>query len=299
MNQTNPAGAIAMITLAALLFSLMDAGTKFLGAFLPMVLILWCRYAIQALIMAGTVLFNRGWQGFRTRHPRVQFLRGSMLIMLSVLTFYSLKYLPLAEFTAIIMLSPILVTALTSRLSQRPLGLLRWLLILAAFAGTMTVIRPGGALFNVVALLPLVATLVSAAYNLVTSRLALLDNPHTTQFYTGVTGVALLSPLIVLQAGPLLDIGMRIGSGKLLVLLAIGLLGTVAHLLLVMAFRRMHPAALMPFTYTQIAFAAMIGWIFFQHSPDFWSWLGMGIIAASSCMSAWLDMHESRRRATK
>lgn len=140
-----------MITLAALLFSLMDAGTKYLGALLPMVLILWCRYAIQTLVMAGTVLINRGLAGFRTGHLRVQFLRGTMLIMLSVLTFYSLQYLPLAEFTAIIMLSPIFVTVLTSRLSQRPLGPLRWLLILTAFAGTMTVIRPGSALFNIVA----------------------------------------------------------------------------------------------------------------------------------------------------
>lgn len=295
MKQPNPAGAIAMITLAALLFSLMDAGTKYLGALLPMVLILWCRYAIQTLVMAGTVLYSRGRTGFRTSHPRVQFLRGSMLIMLSILTFYSLKYLPLAEFTAIIMLSPILVTALTSRLSQRPLGMLRWLLILTAFAGTMTVIRPGSALFNVVALLPLLATLVSAAYNLVTSRLALLDNPHTTQFYTGLTGVALLSPLIALQAGELRALGMQMDSSSLLLLLAVGLLGTVAHLLLVMAFRRMHPAALMPFTYTQIAFAALIGWIFFRHSPDSWAWLGMAVIAASSCLSAWLDMHESRR----
>lgn len=286
-----------MITLAALLFSLMDAGTKYLGALLPMVLILWCRYAIQTMVMAGTVLYSRGWTGFRTGHPRIQFLRGSMLIMLSILSFYSLKYLPLAEFTAIIMLSPILVTALTSRLSQRPLGLLRWLLILTAFAGTMTVIRPGSALFNVVALLPLLATVVSAAYNLVTSRLALLDNPHTTQFYTGLTGVALLSPLIALQASQLQELGMHMHTSSLLLLLVVGLLGTVAHLLLVMAFRRMHPAALMPFTYTQIAFAALIGWIFFQHAPDFWAWVGMCVIAASSCLSAWLDMHESRRRA--
>lgn len=288
-----------MITLAALLFSLMDAGTKFLGALLPMVLILWSRYAIQTLVMAGTVVYNRGWKGFRTEHPRVQFLRGSMLIMLSILTFYSLKYLPLAEFTAIIMLSPILVTALTSRLSQRPLGLLRWLLILTAFAGTITVIRPGSALFDVVALLPLLATLVSAAYNLVTSRLALLDNPHTTQFYTGLTGVALLSPLIALQAGELSELGMRLEARNFLLLLAVGLLGTVAHLLLVMAFRRAHPAALMPFTYTQIAFAALIGWIFFRHSPDFWAWIGMSVIAVASCLSAWLDMHESRRRLPK
>ncbi|MEC4722290.1 DMT family transporter [Noviherbaspirillum sp. CPCC 100848] len=299
MKQTNPASAITMITLAALLFSLMDAGTKYLGALLPMVLILWCRYAIQTLVMAGTVLINRGLAGFRTGHLRVQFLRGTMLIMLSVLTFYSLQYLPLAEFTAIIMLSPIFVTVLTSRLSQRPLGPLRWLLILTAFAGTMTVIRPGSALFNIVALLPLVATVVSAAYNLVTSRLALLDNPHTTQFYTGLTGVALLSPLIALQAGQLQELGIRLETSSLLLLLAVGLLGTVAHLLLVMAFRRMHPAALMPFTYTQIAFAALIGWIFFRHSPDFWAWLGMGVIAASSCMSAWLDMHESRRLSKK
>jgi drug/metabolite transporter (DMT)-like permease len=247
--------------------------------------------------MAGTVWRNRGAPGFQTLHPRFQLLRGLMLVLLSVLTFFSLRHLPLAEFTAIIMLSPVLVTAAASRISRTPLGRLRWLLLLGGFAGTLIVIRPGGALFDAAAILPLLATCVATAYNLLSSHLAVLEDPHTTQFYTGAIGMSLLLPMIALQADTLPAVFSALDAAQLLLLLATGLLGTAGHLLLVMAFRRAHTATLMPFTYIQIVFAAVLGFALFRHVPDGWAWSGMAMIAASSCASAWLDMRPHRKAA--
>jgi drug/metabolite transporter (DMT)-like permease len=282
-----------MIVVAALLFSLMDASTKFLGGVLSVVIVLWTRYSIQTAVMATAVWRHRGSAGFRTRHPRFQLLRALALVLLSVLSFFSLRHLPLAEFTAIIMLSPVLVTAIASRMSRMPIGLLRWSLLLGGFAGTLVVIRPGGALFGPAAILPLLATGVATAYNLLSSRLAVLEDPHTTQFYTGAIGMTLMLPMVAMQAGELTAMFSTLNATVLMVLVAAGLLGTAGHLLLVMAFRRAHAAALMPFTYTQIAFAAALGWVLFRHVPDAWAWCGMALIAASSCGSAWLD---TRRR---
>lgn len=282
-------GAIPMIIVAAMLFSLMDAGTKYLGGLLSVAVVLCSRYAVQAVVMAGTVLLDRGVQGFVTLHPRLQLLRGLILVLMSVLTFFSLRHMPLAEFTAIVMLTPVLLTVVSSRISRIPLGRAHWTLLLGGFAGTLIVIRPGSALFNFAAILPLLATLAGTAYNLISSHLAVLEHPHTTQFYTGAVGLAILAPIVALQPAAFPALGVP----QLLILLAVGLLGTAGHLLLVMAFRRTHAMKLMPFTYTQIVFAAGVGFLLFGHVPDAWAWLGMALIALCSGGSAWLDM---RRR---
>lgn len=66
-----------------------------------------------------------------------------------------------------------------------------------------------------------------------------------------------------------------------------------------MAFRRAPAATLMPFTYTQIVFAAALGYALFGHVPDGWAWSGMLLIAACSCACAWLDMHARRTAVNK
>jgi drug/metabolite transporter (DMT)-like permease len=290
MSNNNPSSAIVMIVASTLLFSSMDAATKYLGGFMSVVLVVWSRYTLQAGIMAAVVLRVRGTSGFRTAHPRFQALRGVLLATISVLAFYSMRQMPLAEFTAIIMLSPVLITACSGWLTKESIGRLRWILVLAGFLGTVVVIRPGSGLFGWVVIIPLVAMVVSSAYSLITSRLAVLENPYTTQFYSGLVGSVLLLPLMLLEWSELLAFFASADLGKAGLLLLIGVLGTVGHLLLIMAFSKAGTASLMPFTYAQIGFAALMSWLFFSHTPDYWAWIGMAMIAASGGATAWLNI---------
>lgn len=292
MSNKNASSAIVMIVASTFLFSSMDAATKYLGGFLSVVLVLWSRYTLQAGIMAAVVLSVRGPGGFRTAHPRFQILRGVLLSTISVLAFYSMRQMPLAEFTAIIMLSPVLITACSGWTTKERIGRMRWLLVWGGFLGTVIVIRPGSGLFGWVVVIPLVAMVVSSGYSLITSRLAVLENPFTTQFYSGIVGSLILFPLVLLERTELLSF---IASGNLRnagLLLLIGVLGTIGHLLLIMAFSRAGTSSLMPFTYAQIGFAALMSWLFFSHSPDFWAWTGMAMIAASGGATAWLNIRK-------
>lgn len=293
MNNNNASAAVLMILASTLLFSAMDAATKYLGGFLSAVLVLWSRYTIQAGLMAVLVAKIRGGRGFWTSHPRFQLLRGILLASISVLAFVSMRHMPLAEFTAIIMLSPLLITACSGWLMHEKIGRLRWLLVWTGFLGTIIVIRPGSGLFGWIVLVPLTAMIISSGYSLITSRLAVLENPYTTQFYSGLTGSVLLFPFLICEQDALFDLLADANVGRIALLFLIGLLGTVGHLILIMAFSRAGTSSLMPFTYAQIGFAALMSWLFFNHSPDLWAWLGMALIAASGGATAWLNIRKA------
>lgn len=298
MHRTHAANAVSMVVLATLAFSMMDAATKYIGAFLSFAAVLWSRYTIQAGMMAVWIWRSQGARGFCASHPRFQVLRGILLTAVSVLAFYGLRLMPLAEFTAIIMLSPVLVTAVAGWRLGEPVGRLRWVLVCGGFIGTLIVIRPGAGLFGIAAALPLAAMCINTAYALLTSRLAMLENPFTTQFYTGITGSILLAPVLAFQADALMASAGNLTAARFGLLALIGVLGTIGHLVLVMAFSRAGAAALMPFTYCQIAFAAMLSWFVFRHAPDFWAWVGMTLIAICGGTNAWLNMGRARSRAT-
>lgn len=290
MSNNHASAAVTMIVASTLLFSSMDAATKYLGSFMSVVLVLWCRYTIQATIMAVVVGKIRGASGFRTLHPRFQLLRGVLLASISALAFFSMRKMPLAEFTAIIMLSPVLITACAGWLLNERIGTLRWVLVISGFLGTIIVIRPGSGLFGWVVAIPLVAMVISSGYSLITSKLAVLENPYTTQFYSGVTGSLLLLPFLMLERKELFDFFIRGSAAHTGILFLIGVLGTLGHLLLIMAFSRAGTSSLMPFTYAQIGFAGLMSWLFFDHAPDFWAWIGMLMIAMSGGATAWLNI---------
>jgi drug/metabolite transporter (DMT)-like permease len=284
-----------MILFAMLLFSMMDAGVKYVGAVLPLILVLWTRYAVQAVVMTVWIARTRGRSGFRADHPRFQVARGTLLLVVSALAFYSVRVMPLAEFTALLMLWPVLATAVAGVLFRERLSSWRWVLVCGGFIGTVIVVRPGSGLFGWAVLVPLLTMVVATAYNLLTSRLAVLDDPYTTQFYAGVTGTLLLTPFLVLEAAGEADLLRHAAPLHLALPLIIGAFGTIGHLLLVMAFSRAGTAALMPFTYAQIAFAALMGWLVFSTTPDLWAWVGMAIISLCGALSAWFNMRDAQR----
>ena len=282
--------AIVMILLSALFLATMDAATKHVSGALSVAFVMWARYTIQAIVMAVCIARVLGRKGFRTAHPRFQILRGTALVSASGMAFISLRYMPLAEVTAIVMLSPVLVTAASRGMSRDGIGPMRWLLVCGAFLGTLIIVRPGSGAFGPIVIVPLLGMLVVSAYSLLTGRLALLEQPSTTQFYSGVTGSVLSAcAMLFVDAGFPNTLPASIAVHVALLLL-IGACSTLGHLLLAMAFRRSNPASLMPFTYAQIGFAAILSWAVFHHAPDFWTCVGMGTIAACGAITAWINM---------
>ena len=290
--RSRPAAGIALIVAAGACFASMDTTLRYLGAFIGIALILWLRYAMHAVTMTAWIAFSRD-KTFRTANPRFQVLRGSLLVFSSVMAFNALQHMPVAEFTAIVMTTPLLVTLLARVWLHERVSPLRWALVAGGFAGTLIVIRPGSGLFGWAVLLPLAAALSNAFFQILTSKLAPHENPYTTNFYTGVTGVALVTPVLLASATHVGDTLLSAPPLHLGLLFAVGALGTGGHLLLIMALGRAPTATLMPFLYTQIGVAALAGWLALGAVPDAGGWIGMAVIALCGAASAWLNVRDA------
>ena len=170
MTGQHPALAVALVLVMVVLFSAMDTSVRWLGGALPVLLMLSVRYLVQALAIGLWIGIDRR-HSFRSRHPRFQALRGTLLLVTSGFSFFGLQYMPVPEFTAIYMLAPLLVTLLAATVLHEHVSALRWALVCGGFAGALIVIRPGSGLFGWAVLLPLAGTLAYAFFQVLWFRM--------------------------------------------------------------------------------------------------------------------------------
>lgn len=281
-HPNRPLGGVLFLVAATACFVVLDSTVKILGATFSVLIAVWFRYLFQAVAVAGLVLPTQGFAPLRTAHPWLQALRGALLLLVSVLSFISLQHVPVGEFTAILMLTPLMVVLLAALFLKEQVSVFRWALVLGGFSGALLVVQPSGASVGWAAVLPMAIVVAYAVFQILTSRLARTENPMALHFYTGWVGVGVLSLGLpwFWQAIP--------DTTTFLQLCLIGLMGTVGHFLLIVAFRRSPAGVLAPFLYTQVGFAMLAGWLVFDHVPGASELLGAALIVVCGATSAWL-----------
>lgn len=279
---------IALVIAAVACFAVLDTTTKSISLSVPLLMALWFRYMFQAVATTLAVLPVRGLAVLKTEHPKYQCLRGVLLLSSSLFAFFSLRYMPVGEFTAIVMISPLVITLMAATALKERVSILRWSLVAGGFIGTMVIIRPGADDFDWTMLLPLGLVTCNAWFQTLTSRLARTEDPVTMHFYTGWVGA-----LIASLALPFVWVSLE--SWTLwAALLLMGVMATVGHFMLILAYQRAPAATLTPYLYAQIAFAMLGGWVVFSHVPDGLSLIGIVMIAVCGAAGAWLTVRESR-----
>ena len=287
-GHASPLAGIGLVVASVACFATLDTTTKYISNSVPLLMALWFRYAFQAVVTTATVLPLHGLAILRTVHPKFHMLRGLLLLSSSLFAFFSLRYMPVGEFTAIVMITPLVITLLAAISLGEKVSPLRWALVTGGFAGTMVIIRPGYDAFEWTTLLPIGLVVSNAWFQVLTSKLVKTENPLTMQFYTGWAGT-----LVASLALPFVWISLD--SWTLWACLGLmGLAGTVGHFLLILAYQRAPAATLTPYLFCQIGFAMFGGWLVFSHVPDQWSLVGMGMIAVCGAAGAWLAVRESR-----
>ncbi len=283
----NAVAGIALLITAVACFAVLDTTTKAVSVSVPVVMAMWFRYAFQAVATTIAVL-PRGRGILRTAHPRFQCLRGLLLLTSSALAFFSLQYMPVGEFTAVVMITPLVITLLASPMLGERVSALRWALVAGGFLGTLVIIRPLDEAFDWALLLPLGLVASNAWFQILTSQMVKTEDPVTMQFYTGWVGTLVTSAVLPFFWTRLDSLTLWAG------LVFMGVMGTVGHFMMILAYARAPVSTLTPFLYAQIGFAMLGGWLVFSHVPDRWSMLGMGLIAICGAAGAWLTVRESR-----
>ena len=207
--KANALHGIGFAVLATACFATLDTTTRHVSAGLSVLVALWFRYAIQAVITTVVVWPGRGRQILRTQHPRFQLARGLLLFACSILAFLSLKYMPVGEFTAITLLAPLVITLLAAWMLKEKIRPLRWLLVLGGFIGTLIIIRPGSQHFDWTVVLPLMLVGTNAGFQLLTSKMSKTEDPITTHFYTGCPTNGLLQAWAWSRCAGLWGLGSR------------------------------------------------------------------------------------------
>ena len=289
LNPHQPLLGIALVIGAASCFATMDTLVRYVGAYFSVALVLWTRYGLHAAIMTLWIALS-GKRSFRSANPMFQIARGALLAFSSAMAFAALRRMPVAEFTAIVMLTPVVATLVARVWLKERISVLRWALVVGGFIGALIVIRPGSGIIGWAALLPLATAFSNAAFQIMTSRFAPHEDPFTTNFYTGATGMAIATPILLASVADPIDTllgapGLQVGA-----LMTVALLGTSGHLMLIMALGKAPASTLMPFQYAQLAVAALAGYVAFGAVPDGWGWVGMAIIGICGAASAWLNV---------
>jgi drug/metabolite transporter (DMT)-like permease len=266
---------IGLVSVTYVLFTLLDGSAKWLVGSVPVIVVVWLRFAMH-VVVASIVLFPlRGASLVKTGHLRWHVLRALMFVAMTGINFWALQYLQLAVTSSIYFVVPIIIALLAAPLLGEKLDRGRWAAILAGFAGVLVIVRPWSAEFHPAMLASIVNAVLYALFNLMTRRLAAYDSPETIQFLPAVGAAIVLAPFaLAAWQSPA-------GWLEWSVLCLLGVCGGLGHYLLALAHRYAPATVLAPFLYQQVIYMAIFGYLVFGDVPAPAVWTGAAIVVAS------------------
>jgi drug/metabolite transporter (DMT)-like permease len=279
-----PLAAIGLVLLAVLLFSIMDAMSKLLAARLDPVEVVWGRYL--AILILLFPFIAREPRLLLAQRPWLQALRGISILGAALFFIAGLARLALADATAIGFASPLLVTALSIPLLGEQVGVRRWSAVAVGFIGVLVVVRPGSGVIGTAALLPVLSAACWALGIVITRRMGGADRAPTTLFYSTAVGFLLsgIALPFIWRAASVEDWAMMAGMG---------VLSALGQYLFILGLVRGAASLLAPFSYSQMVWSTLMGYLVFGTVPTAWTWLGASLIVASGIYIA----HRERVRA--
>ena len=269
-NSTKKQG-ILLVLVTMLLFAAHDVTSKYLTRYYPVSELLWVRYLTHVLFMLTVFGPRMRMVLVQTSRPFLQILRAMLLVSISFSFMYGLRYIPVAEATAIVYLYPLLVTALSVPLLGERVPRNNWLVVALGFLGVLIIVRPGGAALHIAALCPFYTAIGNSLYLIITRIFKESESPVTTHFITGLVGVFATS--FAWQANWIMP-----AWHHAILMVCLGLFAGFGHYLLIEAFRRVGPAVAAPYTYTQLMWVVLFSFLAFGQIPDAISFIGILII---------------------
>jgi drug/metabolite transporter (DMT)-like permease len=264
--------AVLLMLGATLCFAALDATSKHLSQTYPIPMMVWGRYTFHCLMMLIFLAPSMRLQLVATTRPGAQITRALMLVGTTGFSMAGFSMMPLAESTAFLFITPLVVVILSHWLLKESITGIHWIAVIAGFCGALLIARPGGALNLHGIFWMSLAAACYAIYQIQTRQLSPTEN--TVTMLLGTVSMTLAAPLY--WGGPMpnwIDAAL---------IASLGIYGGTGHLMLTRAFRYANASFLSPFLYAQLVWAMLLGWLFYQHLPDMLSVAGMVVIVGSS-----------------
>jgi drug/metabolite transporter (DMT)-like permease len=234
------------------------------------------------------------WSGnfgaWRTQRPVAHLLRAGLGLSTMVLAFSALSYLPLAEATTISFAAPLFSVVLSALILKEDVGKHRWSAVAAGLIGVLIVMRPEGRHLPPLGLgIALLAALGVACVTITIRQIGRTENTQTIVLWFTAVSMVLV--------GTLMPFYGRAHSGQVwAILVALGLCGGAGQLLLTASLRYAPVPVIVPFDYTQLIWAVLLGWLLWETHPAATTWAGAAVIVASGLYTIYREHRLGRDR---
>jgi drug/metabolite transporter (DMT)-like permease len=264
---------ILLMIVAIFAFTVLDLTAKALTMRVGVMQTLWARYAGQTLVVFIIILPNLKSR-LRTKYPKLQLLRAVFMLGATTFFFIGLSHLGLAEITAIMDISPVLITLGAALFLGERFGPRRAFGVIAALIGAMIIIRPGSGVLSLYALLPVGAAVCYSGLALATRFVGQTESVWTSLFYGAVLGGFIFTAIIPFY-------WQTPDTIAILLMVTIGLISVLPQFFLIHSLTLAEASVVAPFGYVGLLFATVWGMIFFGDYPDAYTYLGAFIIVAA------------------
>ena len=276
--------AIVLNASAWMIVPVMDAFAKHLSSSMDVLQITWGRYFFTLIFTLSLMLIFYRKSLVWTKKPFLLLIRGLIFVFSTYLFFYAISEISLPKALTLAFVAPICVTALSPFFLKEQVGIKRWLAVFLGFFGTLVVIRPGLIEFNLATFAALGCGICYGFYLIITKKLSSSDNPLLTLLLSGIVGTIIISPFLP-------SFWINPTSNQWILLVLIGLIASVAHLLLILSLKYADASKLAPLGYTEIITNIIISYYFFNELPDNWTYLGLFIIVISGLYVSKREYH--------
>lgn len=248
------------------------------------------RFAFGLPVLLVWMALTGNFGAWRTARPLAHLGRGVIGLSTMVLAFAALTYLPLAESATIGFVAPLFSVILSALVLREPVGRHRWSAVTVGFIGVLIVMGPvGGDLPPAGLAIALAAALGVAGVTITIRTIARTESTPTivlwfTLFAMAATG--LLMPFF----------GEAHDARTWAILVALGLFGGMGQLFLTSALRFAPVSVVVPFDYTQLLWAVLLGWWLWDTRPPPTTWIGAAVIVASGLYTLYREHRLGREK---
>ena len=273
---------IWLMIATATVFAIQDGLSRHLAGTYNVWMIVMIRYWFFAVFVM--VLAARAPGGLRaavrTNHPRLQITRGLLLALGICVMVYGFTLLGLSASHAVFAAYPLLVSALSGPILGEKVGWRRWAAVMVGFVGVLVILQPGYAVFDPLALIPLVSAFMFALYGLLTRYVGRRDAASVSFFWTGTVGAVAMTLVGIWFWEPMspADWGW---------MAALCCTAALSHWLLIRAYEVAEASAVQPFAYLQLPIASMIGVFVFAETLTANLVIGAAIVVGAGLFTLW------------